>query len=80
MPTSRPSITLAVGLLVGLSAHGLFAQAAAPPRPANTHWSFQPVVRPTIPQPRRGDRVLNPIDAFLQTDLERHGLTAAPAA
>ncbi|MGJ8642078.1 MAG: PSD1 and planctomycete cytochrome C domain-containing protein [Luteolibacter sp.] len=34
------------------------------------HWSFQPVVRPEIPS-----ETTNPIDAFLNRDLEKSGLT-----
>ncbi len=33
------------------------------------HWAFQPIRRPAIPRP------LNPIDAFLAAEWEKHGLT-----
>ena len=43
-------------------------------------WSFQPVARPVVPQPRAADRVRTPIDAFLLAKLEERGLTFAPEA
>lgn len=38
------------------------------------HWAFQPIVRPAIPNPQRIDRCVNPIDCFIQDELEKHGL------
>jgi hypothetical protein len=35
-----------------------------------THWAFQNVVRPAVPQVRDGSRVRNPIDAFIVARLE----------
>ena len=43
-------------------------------------WSFQPVARPVVPQPRAADRVRTPIDAFLLAKLEEQGLTFSPDA
>ncbi|MFG0297742.1 MAG: PSD1 and planctomycete cytochrome C domain-containing protein, partial [Maioricimonas sp. JB045] len=42
------------------------------------HWSFQPVVRPEIPQVSR--RTANPVDAFLLQRLAEEGLTFSPPA
>lgn len=39
------------------------------------HWSFEPPTRPEIPDP-----TAHPIDAFVQSRLERKGLQMAPAA
>ncbi|HEV3007356.1 MAG TPA: DUF1549 domain-containing protein [Pirellulales bacterium] len=43
-------------------------------------WSFQPIARPWVPQPRGTDRVRTPIDAFLLARLEENGLTFSPEA
>lgn len=44
------------------------------------HWSFLPVVRPTLPQVQRAEWVQSPVDAFVLAELERHGLQPAPVA
>jgi hypothetical protein len=44
------------------------------------HWSFIPPVQPTLPQPANTERVRGPIDAFIQTRLERDQLTLAEEA
>ncbi len=50
------------------------APAVAPkPAPA-THWSWQPLQRPTVPATG------NPIDAFVTATRQAHGLTANPPA
>src|SRR5262249_31686007 len=41
-----------------------------------THWSFQPIVRPTAPQAPGG----HPIRAFVPARLERDGLRPSPPA
>jgi hypothetical protein len=38
-------------------------------------WSLQPVVRPTIPVVKAAQRIRNPIDAFILSELEARGLT-----
>jgi len=44
------------------------------------HWAFQPVRQPPIPAVKNSDWVRNPIDAFVLSELEAHGLQpAAPA-
>ncbi len=44
-------------------------------------WSLQPLVRPEIPQlTEQLDRASNPIDRFVLSQLERHGMTMAPPA
>lgn len=50
-------------------------------KPAKTHWSFGPVVRPTVP--KFSDSKSKPqgaIDAFLFTKLKEKGLTFSPEA
>jgi hypothetical protein len=44
------------------------------------HWSFQPLVRPAVPQVARGAWIRNPIDAFVLSGLEKAGLEPAPPA
>jgi hypothetical protein len=40
-------------------------------------WSFRKPVRPAVPRVQHGDRVRNPIDAFLLAELEKKGLAFA---
>jgi hypothetical protein len=54
-------------------------ESPLPPR-AREFWSFQPPVRkapPTVSDPRWAN---HPIDRFIRADLEKRGLTPAPAA
>lgn len=44
---------------------------------SSDHWSFQPVVRPGVPNP---SSAANPIDAFLQRRLANNGMTFSAAA
>ena len=45
------------------------------------HWSFQPVRRPEIPElAGKQATVRNPIDAFIQSRLEKEGLSPSPEA
>ena len=43
-------------------------------------WSFQPPVRPTVPQVRNTKSVRNPIDSFLLSKLEAKNLSYSPEA
>mgnify|MGYP002621802099 FL=1 len=45
-----------------------------------SHWSFQPIGRPPVPEVGRGDLVASPIDAFLLAKLEDRQLSLAPTA
>lgn len=59
---------------------GLHEQAVALEE-ARNFWSFQPIVRPPVPQVKHQDQVSNPIDSFIWQKLEAAGLEmAAPAA
>ena len=44
------------------------------------HWAFQPVQRPEVPRVRQGERLRNPIDAFVASKLEVRGLAPSPEA
>ena len=43
-----------------------------------SHWSYQPIVRPAIPVTAR--KVTNPIDAFIQARIAKEGLKPSPEA
>lgn len=47
-------------------------------RRTSDHWSFQPVVRPPIPQIQQQAWVRNPIDAFILARLETEGIEPSP--
>ncbi|HZU39232.1 MAG TPA: DUF1549 domain-containing protein, partial [Gemmataceae bacterium] len=44
------------------------------------HWAFQPVKRPALPTVHNKSWVRTPIDAFVLTQLEKHGLRPNPPA
>jgi hypothetical protein len=44
------------------------------------HWSYQPPVRPAVPQPRNATWVRNPVDAFIAAGHESQGLAPVEAA
>ena len=48
--------------------------------PRSTHWSFQPVNRPTIPKVQNAAWVRNPIDAFVLARLESEKIEPSPEA
>ncbi|QDV13478.1 Planctomycete cytochrome C [Rosistilla oblonga] len=45
-----------------------------------SHWSLQPIVRPSVPQVADAEAVANPIDAFLLAKLEARGFGFSPRA
>lgn len=47
---------------------------------AQSHWAFQPVIRPEPPSVRRADWVRNPIDRFVLAKLESEGLAPSSEA
>lgn len=49
-------------------------------RKQRTHWAFQPVVDPPIPEVAAGTIVQTPVDAFLQSRLAEQGLVSSPPA
>jgi hypothetical protein len=61
-------------------AEGVSAPAdEAPETDPDKHWSFQPIVRPTVPQ-LESTWVKNPVDAFIATVHRKHELTPQPEA
>ena len=45
---------------------------------AQTHWAFQPIRRPDIPEVTNQEWIRTPIDAFVLSQLERNDLTGSP--
>ncbi|TWT92428.1 PSD1 and planctomycete cytochrome C domain-containing protein [Stieleria varia] len=48
--------------------------------PFEEHWSFAPIVKPTIPQAPHGEWAINEIDHFISRALKQHSLDPSPAA
>ncbi|MSU35355.1 MAG: DUF1553 domain-containing protein [Pedosphaera sp.] len=73
---------LLLGALSGtaLAAGGPEASLASKFETARTHWAYQTVARPKLPKVNSVDSVQTPVDAFLLSKLESHGLGFAPAA
>jgi hypothetical protein len=57
-----------------LDAHALITEEE------RSHWAFQPIRRPEVPDVTHPHQVANPIDAFLLARLEQHAFTLAPNA
>ena len=55
-------------------------QAATATNPKSRHWSFQPVIRPALPDVRARAWVRNPIDRFVAARLEVEGFAPSPEA
>lgn len=76
---------------VGVAVAGVAAAAAEssleavpPERPLTAadrgHWSFQPLVRPEVPEVRNSAWPVNPVDCFILARLEPEGLLPTPEA
>ncbi len=46
---------------------------------AESHWSFQPVTKPQLPEVKDSQRVSSPVDPFVIKRLEEKGLSLSPA-
>lgn len=46
----------------------------------DVHWSYAPIQRPTVPQPRLVNRARGPIDRFVLARLDKEGWQPAPEA
>ena len=80
-PISRWSLPRQVGLALLLLLGKPVPSAAAdlPPDPPASHWAFNPLTRPPIPD--AGDRwARNPVDRFIAARHEAAGITPAPEA
>ena len=70
-------------LLYGLICFTALATDSAQSQTAQENWSFNAAVRPEVPPSaslKHGDRVHNPIDAFVLQQLEKSNLSPAPLA
>ncbi len=56
------------------------SDTATPAERARTHWAFQPVGDPAIPEVKNPAWVSTPADAFVLSRLEQAGLTPSPRA
>lgn len=54
--------------------------AAVHPNAAQTHWAFQPIQSPPVPEVKNKEQVRNPIDAFVLAKLEPKGLKISKEA
>ena len=45
-----------------------------------THWAFQPIINPPLPDVRRPERVQTPVDRFVLAKLDAAGLALSPKA
>ena len=48
--------------------------------PKSTHWSYQPILRPTLPEVKQSSWVRNPIDAFVLARLEKENIQPSAEA
>lgn len=73
-----PTVGFLLVLLASLPA-GNTAEKTS--RSTSDHWALQPIRPPAVPDPTvQGDRVRNPIDAFILSRLDEEGLTLSPDA
>ena len=68
-----------LGALLGSPADGL-GGARSTRLKGRSHWAFQPVKRPAVPDVRNSAWVRTPVDAFVLAELELRGIKPAPAA
>ena len=71
---------VAAGAVWPDSHSGPDARAAARVGASRSHWAFQPVRRPALPDVRQEGWVRNPIDRFVLARLEAEGLSPSPEA
>ena len=65
---------------LGIASLWSLALSAAEVPSADSHWAFQPVVRPAIPAAKISAGAANPVDAFIQARLSESGLTPSSEA
>ena len=66
---------------INQGAKGPAGEEGGPSAPKNRdHWSFQPILRPRIPEVKQNGWVRNPIDAFILARLEKEGYAPSPEA
>ena len=65
---------------LGIASLWSLALSAAEVPSADSHWAFQPMVRPAIPAVKVSADAANPVDAFIQARLSESGLTPSSEA
>jgi hypothetical protein len=83
MQTMSDAVQRRFTVLGGLTALLLviqFASAGEAPAGHPRPWSFAPISDPAPPTPKHSSWVVNPIDAFVLANLDKHGLSPAPQA
>ena len=65
---------------LGIASLWSLALSAAEVPSADSHWAFQPVVRPAIPAAKISAGAANPVDAFIRARLSESGLTPSSEA
>lgn len=56
------------------------AKTAATAKPKSTHWAFQPIAKPELPDTRNRTWARNPIDRFVLARLEAESIAPSPEA
>ena len=79
-PEGAPLTDAEVSLLKAWIEQGAHAPDEPLPPDPRKHWSFQLPQRPQVPTVNRRSWVINPIDAFVDAEHERHELSPRPAA
>jgi mono/diheme cytochrome c family protein len=79
-PEGEPLTTDQIAKLRAWIDQGAKAPVEKIPQDPAKHWSYQPPVRPPVPNMQDADWARNPIDAFIAAEHERRGLMASPAA
>src|SRR5579884_1144875 len=75
---SRKHHCLLFGILLGSLAG--YSQSAEPSSQPIDHWAFQPIRHPSPPSVRQKERLRTPIDFFVESALEKQGLTLGEPA
>ncbi len=78
-PKGDPLPPEQIALLARWIDAGASYPGTASQKATSSHWSLQPVGRPSVPGSLHA-RVLNPVDAFLQARLDKEGLVRNPPA
>ena len=71
-----PAILLTTGPLLW----GAYLPPLSPPEKVKTHWAFQPVKQPPLPNVINTDWAKTPVDRFVLSRLEERGWVASPRA
>ena len=82
-PKGTPLLPGQVDILVNWVKLGAIdPRIAAEPEPGinSTHWAFQPIVRPSLPEVKQAEWVRTPVDSFVLRQLENRGMSPSRRA